>query len=294
VARIDQAAASAAIRAHLRALGPNVEHKDVRWVPDLVAGLQLASFGTPCKLWQGAFAPFNALPIPSGPTRSDMQVYRICEQHVSDVRNWEQPQFSSSYDSMRQHDAVRAKLGASRPMTLLFDAIDAGLWAFWPLPSLFIAVPRPELHLDNDRRPHRDGGPALRWNSKTTFWFWHGVMVTQQIAERPETITVADIDAEQNVAVRRIMVERYGAGRFIADSGAEEVHRDKCGVLLRRRLPGDWEPLCVVKVVNSTPEPDGSYVTYWLRVPPGMRTAREAVAWTFGLAPEDYKPRVQT
>ena len=39
----------------------------------------------------------------------------------------------------------------------------------------------------------------------------------------------------------------------------------------------------MVEVVNSTPEPDGSRKTYFLRVPPTIGTAREAVAWTFGL-----------
>jgi hypothetical protein len=34
--------------------------------------------------------------------------------------------------------------------------------------------------------------------------------------------------------------------------------------------------------------------TYWLRVPPQTRTARSAVAWTFGLTPEQYAPLVQT
>ena len=46
--------------------------------------------------------------------------------------------------------------------------------------------------------------------------------------------------------------------------------------------PVDGEPLTVVEVVNSTPEPDGSHRRYFLRVPPDTRTAREAVAWTFG------------
>jgi hypothetical protein len=48
----------------------------------------------------------------------------------------------------------------------------------------------------------------------------------------------------------------------------------------------------VVKVVNSTPEPDGSFKDYLLRVPPDIRTPREAVAWTF--ATDDYRPAVQT
>jgi len=50
----------------------------------------------------------------------------------------------------------------------------------------------------------------------------------------------------------------------------------------------------MVEVRNSTPEPDGSRRTYFLRVPPTMRTAREAVAWTFGLGAVDYRPAVET
>ena len=37
--------------------------------------------------------------------------------------------------------------------------------------------------------------------------------------------------------------------------------------------PGD-DPMVMVEVINSSPEPDGSYRTYWLRVPPTMRDWR--------------------
>ena len=50
----------------------------------------------------------------------------------------------------------------------------------------------------------------------------------------------------------------------------------------------------MVEVLNATPEPDGSRKTYYLRVPPGTRTARAAVAWTFGLAADAYAPARET
>jgi hypothetical protein len=71
------------------------------------------------------------------------------------------------------------------------------------------------------------------------------------------------------------------------------VQRDEAGVLWRIELEGD-EPLVMVEVVNSTPEPDGTHRTYWLRVPPRTRTAREGVAWTFGLEEADYVPERET
>jgi hypothetical protein len=49
-----------------------------------------------------------------------------------------------------------------------------------------------------------------------------------------------------------------------------------------------------VKVRNATPEPTGEFKDYFLRVPPTMARAREAVAWTFSMREEEYLPAVQT
>lgn len=49
------------------------------------------------------------------------------------------------------------------------------------------------------------------------------------------------------------------------------------------------------RVVNSTPEADGTYCRYFLRVPPTIGTARAAVAWTFGIdRVADYAIAVQS
>jgi len=90
-----------------------------------------------------------------------------------------------------------------------------------------------------------------------------------------------------------MMLERYGIQRFLFDSGAKEIHRDDFGILYRKDSRQD-EPLVMVKVVNATPEPDGSYRDYFLRVPPTMKRARQAVAWTFAKAENDYSPTLQT
>ena len=52
--------------------------------------------------------------------------------------------------------------------------------------------------------------------------------------------------------------------------------------------------LVAVEVLNSSPEPDGTQRTYVLRVPPGIRTCRAAVAWTFRLDADAYQPLVET
>ena len=125
-------------------------------------------------------------------------------------------------------------------------------------------------------------------------WAVHGVRVPRKVVEAPETLTVQEIASEPNAEVRRIMLDRYGPDRYLRESGAQLVDDDpKCGRLWRTEL-GDDEPLCMVEVKNSTPEPDGSTKTYWLRVPPGYKRARSAVAWTFDMPAGKYRPKVET
>jgi hypothetical protein len=54
------------------------------------------------------------------------------------------------------------------------------------------------------------------------------------------------------------------------------------------------ELLALVHVTNATLEPDGTRKGYVLPVPPTVRTAREAVAWTFGMTAKTYRPAQET
>jgi hypothetical protein len=170
------------------------------------------------------------------------------------------------------------------------DAYEAGLWIFWVLEKEVIAVPRPAMQIVGDRL-HCENGPAVAWPDGARYWFWQGVQVPQRVIEEPHTLELREILEERNIEIRRVMIDRYGPGR-LAQKGTK-LHVDEFGTLWRVELPGD-EPLVVVEVVNSTPEPDGSFKNYLLRVPPSITTARQGVAWTFGVRVDHYKPAVQT
>ncbi len=152
--------------------------------------------------------------------------------------------------------------------------------------------------LDPEHRFHDESGPALKFSDDFTAHFWHGRRVTRDTIESPETITVEQIEREKNVETRSILVERYGLERFIIDSGAKKISEDECGVLYHKVFTASDlltdEPLVVVMVDNSTPEPDGTRQRFFLRVPPNIRTAREAVAWTFGMDEDEYNPAVES
>ncbi len=76
-------------------------------------------------------------------------------------------------------------------------------------------------------------------------------------------------------------------------AGLRGIQPRRAGRLWRVNLPPE-EPLVLVEVENATAEADGSRRRYFLRVPPHMRTAREAVAWTFDVPPEEYRPLTET
>lgn len=168
----------------------------------------------------------------------------------------------------------------------------AGWW--WPYEKVAVVSERPvELHRDEAGRLHRGDGPALAFPDGFALYAWHGMPVPAEFLTGLATLTPRRIREEENAELRRVMLEHYGYDRYLEESEAQPVHRDETGVLWRIELEGD-EPLVMVEVVNSTPEPDGIHRTYWLRVPPRTRTAKEGVAWTFGLEEADYVPQRQT
>ena len=154
---------------------------------------------------------------------------------------------------------------------------------------------------DDQNRPHCDDGPQLAWRDGFATYYWHGVKVTRQIIEATETLTATQIQAETNAEVRRVMLTRFGEARYIQDIGAVPVHTDEFGALYRVPVQDD-EPIEMVRVLNSTPEPDGSTKNYWLRCEPGSKTAQEAVASTWRYPDgtrvfpraTDYTPMMET
>jgi hypothetical protein len=160
--------------------------------------------------------------------------------------------------------------------------------------GVVILTERPsELHRDDEGRLHNESGPAVRYPDGWSIYAIHAVRVPQRVVEEPETITVEQIRGERNAEVRRVMIERFGADRYLLASDAKLVQEDECGKLWRVDLEED-EPLVMVCCMNSTAEPDGSFREYHLRVPPTTKTAREGIAWTFDVPEELYEPAVQT
>ena len=181
----------------------------------------------------------------------------------------------------------------------LAEAAAAGLFAFavgWHERAVdLVALVRPRMRFDGDGRLHNwDGLPAAEWPNEKGLYFWHGVEMTESAGRDPAAVTPNRIAGWANAERRRVAMERIGVEPFMLALRGAVVQQDDYGRLWRTEREIDGEPLVAVEVVNSTPEPDGTYRRYFLRVPPSVRTARRGVAWSFGLTRKAYVPLMQT
>lgn len=169
---------------------------------------------------------------------------------------------------------------------------NCGWW--WPYENICFLTARPiELHRDNRGLLHNDKGMSIRYPDGWGFYTWHGILVPEYVIMQYEPITVDMIHEERNIEVRRVLIERFGLENYLRRGSVLKIHQDKTGTLYSMGMRND-EPIYVVHVINSTPEPDGTYNQYFLRVPPTMKRAREAVAWTFGLTEDEYMPLAES
>lgn len=103
-----------------------------------------------------------------------------------------------------------------------------------------------------------------------------------------------------NALAKSVAFKRIGFDKLVKEAGkqAQVVHRDeRFGTLYA--LPGErrFEPMYIVRVTNSTAEPDGTFAEYFLRVPPRFWRVQDALAWTFGLDRRNgprYEPLIET
>lgn len=122
---------------------------------------------------------------------------------------------------------------------------------------------------------------------------WAGVNIDRRIAFAPETIQVDEVLRERNAERRRVLLDRYGYGRFIQDSSAEVLDGDTDPggprQLLRVKLAGDEDLVAMSCFCPSTGR------QYMIRVPPTTPSCRHAAAWIAGFDnPDDYQPMIET
>lgn len=187
-------------------------------------------------------------------------------------------------------------------------SVEEGLGFFVLNRHGIVLIPRPRMRLRQESPTltvlHSAVGPAVHFpgdHASDQFWL-RGVRVPRFVVETPDRITSAHIRAARTTALRHTLIDQYGLLRYSAERGFKPADTaPELGATLyvkggnRARYGGTTLRQCIIELVNSTPEPDGTHRHFARRVPQGMQSAKEAVAWTFGFdKAEEYNPKVQT
>lgn len=176
------------------------------------------------------------------------------------------------------------------PLAGLMEVAKSANWWF-PCTTVCYIVERPDFfNIDTQGRLHHDTRSAVSYRDGFAVWVWHGVKVTKQIIESPETLTAEQVRAETNIEVRRVMTSRMG-GRWVEQAGLKRVQADDYGELYK----DDDNRQAWVLYTDAVLDHDGTPKKGWLRVPYPTETARAGVSWSYSLRrPEDYNPYVRT
>ena len=214
------------------------------------------------------------------------------------VRKWFRPyQGGNMWASFECYlTAMRDVLGLQLPEHEKYAAWEAcaKLGGFrWMHEEFCIVTERPvTLLTDDNGRPHGDGEPSHQWRDGFFINFWHGVRLPDDVWN--SQMTVEKINSESNVEVKRAYMEIYGMDNYLRDINAVpiDVAEDSHNPIELFSLPDSELP--IVRVVNSSPEPDGSYKNYVLTSPVHTTSARAAVAALAGTDPQYYQPLIES
>jgi len=171
-----------------------------------------------------------------------------------------------------------------------FDCVSQRLCGYWLGKDMALLVRRPRLILrDGGGALHNETGHCIEFADGWKVYAWRGVHVPQKVILAPQTLTARDFFRARDLEVRRVIQGRMGE-RFASAMGGSVIDSGPRGALYEMNLPGDPDRRARYVRVRDT----STAREYFLRVPPGVSTVDEAIAWTFGVAAEDYQPTRET
>ncbi|MEP6519176.1 leucine-rich repeat domain-containing protein [Microcoleus vaginatus FACHB-2002] len=172
-----------------------------------------------------------------------------------------------------------------RSQKLLFEHCG---WIF-PFEKICFVCDRPRhLRFDSQNRLHAEGEPAIEFADGWKFYYYHGVRVPEQYGKfHPNQWQSQWLLTEENAELKRVLIEGIGYERICQELQAKQIDSWQEYALLQID-DADVEPICLLKMTC----PSTGFI-HALRVPPNLRSAREAIAWVnWDIDPEEFS--VQT
>lgn len=172
----------------------------------------------------------------------------------------------------------------------MIDAFSAGLWLYWITNTDIICVEQPSLHII-DNRLHREDGPAVEWPAGESYCFWRGTQIPNEWITNRASLDAKTALTWSNIEQRRAACEIIGWHRVLVDLNAKTIdkhHNPQIGELVEVTLPDAGKERFLRVQCGTMRE-------FALPVPPTVKTAIEAQAWTWGIDANEFKtPEVRT
>lgn len=228
-------------------------------------------------------------------------------KQVWNTRRWVYGQHDAAYYGWVAFygDVVGLKKPA-QAAGLIKVAENAGWFA--PYENVCFVMERPVMLKRNEnKRLHNPDGPALLYKDGFALYRYNGTRIPQThryLITSPEQITVEKIDNEENLELKRVMIERFGMKRYIEEGGAELINEDEYGIARHKSVKGQSKKLTTVEVIDGTNRDE----VFVMEVDPDGRplfedgsfgssqevTAHNLTASTFGKRGEQYHPLIET
>ena len=200
------------------------------------------------------------------------------EAGVTNVSFGWEGSFDAGYAAFYSY--VREVLGCveeTEPLLPVFDIIDSCGPLIECDTVCFASVKPSAIFTDDNGELHNESGPAFNYPDGFCGHYYHGFQVPAWVIEKPQDITTAKIEAEENTELKRIMLEIFGVGRFITEVGGviiDEDHSEQDG---HRQVIKDK----LGNVTFHVGDPSTSRM-YFLALPPDTKTCKEAEAFLSG------------
>ncbi|HEY9829506.1 MAG TPA: leucine-rich repeat domain-containing protein, partial [Stenomitos sp.] len=162
-------------------------------------------------------------------------------------------------------------------------------WIF-PYEKVCVVCDRPRiLCFDNQERLHAEASPAIQYADGWSVYAYHGVRLPEKYGKvHPNQWQSQWLVSEENAELRRVLIQEIGYARLVEKLQAIELDSWQEYTLIGIDFNADEEPIYLLKMTC----PSTGYI-HALRVPPDMKSAREAISWVnWGVDPEQFS--VQT
>jgi len=162
---------------------------------------------------------------------------------------------------------------------------------WWPYENIVVASEKPiGIRWDDQRRLHAEDRAAVEYSDGYALYAWHGVRIPEKWITK-KAVTPHEALTWENMEQRRAACEILGWATILDQLKGRTIDRNdnpEIGELIRVTIPDIGEE-------NFLRVRCGTGRTFAIPVPPDMKSAAQANAWTYGFDnPDDYQLEMRT